>query len=306
MKKICVLMLLAMASAFPMVTMAQNKQVKIAQFERSHTSLIASMNQVKDNNGDICAVIRFWNTDPDYVIEPNLGVVKTEQHSGETRLWVPKGTKRITIRHINDRPLRGYSIPVDIESKGDYDADVKLVDIGYEHSENSVYIGAGYNIMSISGPSVSVGAVFNHHNVELGAVYGLNKTNDLYFYNSQGNVSAGYNYNAIRANLRYGYEIPVSDFFSITPQVGIAYNAYIGKEVTTGSSSNYKNANSLSALGALRFTIALSNSFKLCVTPEYNAAVYKDDNCKLISDNDDTFKKWHTGLNLNVGLMIFF
>ena len=123
MKKICVLMLLAMASAFPMVTMAQNKQVKIAQFERSHTSLIASMNQVKDNNGDICAVIRFWNTDPDYVIEPNLGVVKTEQHSGETRLWVPKGTKRITIRHINDRPLRGYSIPVDIESKGDYDAE---------------------------------------------------------------------------------------------------------------------------------------------------------------------------------------
>lgn len=306
MKKLCVLMLLAVSSAFSMVTKAQDKQVKITLFERSHTSLIASMNQIKDNNGDACAVIRFWNTDSEYAIEPNLGVLKTEYHPGETRLWVPKGTKRIIIRHRNDRPLRGYSIPIEIESKVDYDAEVKLEKVGYEHAENSVYIGAGYNIMSIAGPSVTFGVVFNHHNIELSAVYGLNKTDDLYFYNSQGSVMAGYNYNAIRAQLRYGYEISVSDFFSITPHVGVAYNAFVGNEVTKGNSTKYKNANSLSASGDLRFTLALGKSFKLCVMPEYDAAVFKDDNCKLLSDSDDNIKKWHTGLNLNVGLMIFF
>ena len=304
MKKICVFMLLAIASAYPMVTEAQ--EIVITKFVANPLSRKSSMEAMYDNANNAGAVIRFWHKGSGFIIEPNLGILKQEVYPGETRLWVPAGTKRITVRHMSYKPLRGYVIPVRIESKMDYEAEIDISDTPSLSNTNNVYIGAGYNIMSISGPSASVGAVFNHHNVELGAVYGLNKTNDLYFYNSQGNLSAGYNYNAIRANLRYGYEIPVSDFFSITPQVGIAYNAYIGKEVTTGSSSNYKNANSLSALGALRFTVALSNSFKLCVTPEYDVAVYKDDNCKLISDNDDTFKKWHTGLNLNVGLMIFF
>lgn len=306
MKKIGLLLLMTIVFALPLKVEAQAKTVQITKFERNYTSLIASMNPVKDNAGEDCAVIRFWYSGSDFIIEPNLGYLKIENHPGETRLWVPQGTKRITVRHNEDKPLRDYNIPVRIESKVTYDAEIALVPEQQGH-KNQVYIGAGYNIMTMSGPSITVGANLNHHQIELGATYGLKKSDDLYFYDANDNLKAGYNYNAIRASLTYGYEIPVSDFFFITPMAGVSYLAYLGNEASSSTkNTNYKNANALSAGGGVRFSVAFGKQFRLCITPEYHSAVYKDKNCKLFSSNDDTMKSWHTGFNLNVGLMVYF
>lgn len=285
--------------------MAQN--IQITKFERNYTSLIASMNPVFDNAGEACAVIRFWYSGSDFIIEPNLGILKIEHHPGETRLWVPQGTKRITIRHKDDKPLRGYSIPIRIESKIDYDVDIALTDELMVQSGNHVYLGAGYNIMSLSGPSIVVGGNINHHQIELGAVYGLNKTDDLFFYDAEGKQTAGYHYSAIRASLTYGYEIPVSNFLYFTPMVGISYLAYVGTEASGSvKGEDYKNANSLSAILGVRMSLALGNQFRLFLSPEYNTAVYKDNTCKLVSSHDDNMKNWHTGFNLNVGFLVYF
>ena len=209
--------------------------------------------------------------------------------------------------------MRNYHIPIRIEAACAYEAEIILEDIVdggtgiTPPTDNHVYIGAGYNIMSLSGPSLTVGANLNHHQIELGAVYGLNKSDDLYFYDANDNLKAGYNYNAIMASLTYGYEIAVSDFFFITPMAGVSYLAYLGNEASSSTkSTNYKNANSLSAIGGVRLAIGIGKQVRLCVTPEYQAAVYKDENCKLFSSYDDKMKNWHTGFNLNVGLMIYF
>lgn len=306
MKQIKTWLLVAMTLVMPLQIEAQS--VQITKFERNYTSLIASMNQVYDNAGEACAVIRFWYSGEEFIIEPNLGVLKKEELPGETRLWVPKGTKRITVRHKNDKPLRGYTIPIKVESKTDYDADISIAVTPITTTSGSlVYLHAGYNIMSLSGPSVAIGANVKHHQIEIEAVYGLNKTDDIFFYDGAGNVMAGYHYNAIKAKLSYGYEIPVSDFFSITPMIGGSYNAYTGNEASgLSKSSKYKSANSISIGGGLRLAVSLGNHFKLCVTPEYQAAVYKDETCKLVSKYDDDMNNWHTGFNLNVGLMIIF
>lgn len=306
MKKRKLLLLIAIVLAMPLKSIAQGKKIQISKFGMGN-SLIASMNTVLDNNGEACAVIRFWYSGSDYIIQPNLGVLKMEKEPGETRLWVPRGTTRVTVRHNEDQPLRGYTIPMRIESKTDYDAEIILTGGHVVNHENHVYIGAGYNIMSLSGPSLTVGANLQHHQIELGAVYGLNKSDDLYFYDANDNLKEGYNYNAIRASLTYGYEIPVSDFFFITPMAGVSYLAYIGNEASSSSkSTNYKYANSLSATGGLRLAIGFGEQFRLCITPEYHAAVYKDKNCKLFSSNDDNMKNWNTGFNLNVGLLVYF
>lgn len=306
MKKIGLLLLMTIVFALPLKVEAQAKTVQITKFERNYTSLIASMNPVKDNAGEDCAVIRFWYSGSDFIIEPNLGYLKIENHPGETRLWVPQGTKRITVRHNEDKPLRDYNIPLRIESKVTYDAEIALVPEPQGH-KNQVYIGAGYNIMTLAGPSIVVGANLNHHQIELGATYGLKKSDDLYFYDANDNLKAGYNYNAIRASLTYGYEIPVSDFFFITPMAGVSYLAYLGNEASSSTkNTNYKNANALSAGGGVRFSVAFGKQFRLCIMPEYQTAVYKDKNCKLFSSYDDTMKSWHTGFNLNVGLMVYF
>ena len=308
MKKIFIIMLSLML-VFPAFVKAQDIQVK--RFEQNYTSLIARMNQANDNAGEACAVLRCYVRGNEFSIEPNLGIVKKEILDGEIRLWVPQGTKRITVRHKGLKPLVGYEIPIRVESKTDYDVDVEEVKWSVpgaqlNQKEHNVYIGGGYNIISVSGPSLAIGVTKNQHNVELGAVYGLNKTDELYFYNQSGSVIAGYNYSAVRAYLKYGNEIPLSDYFTITPQAGLAYHAYLGKSIINSNSTSYQNANSLSVLVGLKLTVPVSETFKICLIPEYNAAFYKDNNCKIISSNDDTIKNWHTGLNLNVGIMIYF
>lgn len=304
MKKIMILLLMIVAAG-----QLRAQDIQISRFERNYTSLIASVNPVYDNTGEACAVLRFYVREKDFIIEPNLGMMKQEVLPGEIRIWVPKGTKRLTVRKQDWMPLTGYEIPVVIEPKVTYDVELSITEEALKRNKankgHNVYVGAGYNIISISGPSVALGFDFNHHNIELGAVFGVNKTDDLYFYDSSTNVNAAYNYKAIRIQLRYGYDFKVTDFFSVMPQVGGAYNLYSGNEVLN-SSSNYDSANSMSIIGAVRLLTSFNDRFKLQITPEYDFGVYKDKNCKMIYDFDKDFKSWTSGFNLNIGLIYFF
>lgn len=291
---------------------AAAQDIQINRFERNYTSLIASMNPVYDNAGDACAVIRFFVRDNGFEIEPNLGVVKQVVKSNEIRLWVPKGTKRLTVRYKKLMPLTGYEIPVKIEPKVTYEAELAITDLGKKWKEantgHNVYIGAGYNVTAISGPSINLGFDLNKHNIELGTVIGLGKTDDLYFYNSEGGTSAAYHYKAARIHLRYGYEVSVADFFSVEPQAGFAFNIMSGTSPSNVNATNdkYKSASSLSGLIGLRLIAAVSDRFQLHVTPEYDFGISKNEQCKTISHYDDTFKSWTDGFNLNIGVMYFF
>ena len=83
------------------------QDIQVTRFERNYTSLIASTNPVYDNTGEACAVIRIFVRDDGFIIEPNMGMMKQETKPGEIRMWVPKGTKRLTIRNSNWMPLIG-------------------------------------------------------------------------------------------------------------------------------------------------------------------------------------------------------
>lgn len=298
------IILLAMTLGLPMCMKAQD--IKVTRFEQNRSSMVARMNPAFTLSGENCAVLRIYVKGDDYSIEPNLRSVKDTTLAGEIRLWVPPGTSRLTVRRSGLKPLLGYQIPIRVETKTDYDVDIEVVE-SPAPSDNHVYIGAGYNIMTLSGPYIAIGTNLKHHQIELGATYGLKKSDDLYFYDANDNLKAGYNYNAIRASLTYGYEIPVSDFFYITPMAGVSYLAYLGNEASSSTKgTDYKNANALSAGGGVRFSLSFGKQFRLSITPEYQSAVYKDKNCKLFSSYDDTMKSWHTGFNLNVGLMVYF
>lgn len=311
MKKIVSLMVLILTLSLQ--TNAQ-KKIQVTKFERNVTSLIGSINQVEDNTGEACAVLRVRMPDNIFEIEPNLGIVKKETKTGELLLWIPVGTKRLTIRHYGVMPLAGYEIPFRLEPKVTYDAEVEIVEYmngnrgkSYEERDYHVFVGAGYNVMSISGPSAMIGLAYKHHVVEVGGVFGLNKTDDLYFYNSDGNLKAAYNYQAFRVSLRYGYEIEIDKTFSVIPQMGAGYNNMSGTAVKTGTTNNsYQSTSSLSGLASVRLVAKLSKQIGLYVTPEYDFGLSKEDICKIIGENNNTFKSWTEGFNLNVGVMISF
>lgn len=306
MRKFFILALLSLS--FVLEADAQ-KKIRVTKFERNVTSLIGSMHQEVDNTGEACAVLRVRMTDNDFEIEPNLGVLHQERATGEVRLWVPVDTKRLTIRHLGVMPLAGYEIPIRLEPKATYDAEVEIVETVRSAKPRDFhgFVGAGYNVTAISGPSAMIGLEYRHHIVEVGMVYGLNKSDDIFFYDSDANVKAGYNYQAFRVSLRYGYDNTLGEMFSLTPQIGVAYNNMSGTAVKGASSnSSYQSTSSMSGIGAVRLTVRLSKNIGLFVTPEYDLGLSKEDVCKLIGENDKTFKSWTEGFSVNAGLMISF
>ena len=136
---------------------------------------------------------------------------------------------------------------------------------------------------------------------------GTQKTDDIYLYTSGSSVAAAYNYKAMRVSLRYGYDFHLTDFVLLTPQAGMAYNHMKGTEIENYASEGIMNKmNTMSGLLAVRLTTVLNNHFRIQITPEFDFGIYEDDNFKSVKGIDDQLKSWTTGLNLNVGLQVFF
>ena len=80
-----------------------------------------------------------------------------------------------------------------------------------------------------------------------------------------------------------------------------------GTEIENYASEGIMNKmNTMSGLLAVRLTTVLNNHFRIQITPEFDFGIYEDDNFKSVKGIDDQLKSWTTGLNLNVGLQVFF
>ena len=97
-----------------------NDSIKIVGFERMIRDLTASTKQVADINGVPCGVIKVNVNDSAYIFQPNFGVIKEITEVGERILYVPAGTKSISVRHPQYVMLRNYMLPTPVESKATY------------------------------------------------------------------------------------------------------------------------------------------------------------------------------------------
>lgn len=299
-KKILLMVILAISTT---TVMAQDFEVR--NFEEYVWGTYARTHPVKDyRHGELCAVIRFSVPARGFKFTGD-GVMKQVNATGEVLVYVPKGTHKITIRHADYGMIREYNFPVPISSGTEYRANIALTrEVEKPHY---VYVGAGYNVTAISGPSLALGFDYDRHNVELDFIYGTNKTDDIYLYSSGSSIRAAYNYKAMRVGLRYGYDFNLTDFVLLTPQAGIAYNHISGAEIENYASEGFMNKmNAMSGVLAVRLTTVLNNHFRIHITPEYDFGIYEDDNFKSVKDIDSQLKSWATGFNLNIGLQVFF
>lgn len=82
----------------------------------------------KDQNGETAALIKVVTSDKGFTFDGgSLGVVATEQHTGEIWVYVPRGSRKITIKHQYYGVLRDYYYPVSIEGGKTYEM---LLDLG--------------------------------------------------------------------------------------------------------------------------------------------------------------------------------
>ncbi|MFW5983358.1 MAG: PEGA domain-containing protein, partial [bacterium] len=77
---------------------------------------------VLDQNGEKCALIKLVTTQKGFVWEGGtLGITKVEKKTGEFWVYVPRGSKRITIKHDQLGVLRDYSYPETIKEATTYE-----------------------------------------------------------------------------------------------------------------------------------------------------------------------------------------
>lgn len=130
-------------------TYIKSTDIELSDFRFNPKSLIGSVSPELDNTGQACAVIRYFVNGDDFVVEPNLGVIKSIEKPGEIIQYVPAGTRRLTIKNNNFMPIRDYEIPLEIVSKATYDVTLSLTYNAVKRQkaspEHDNYLGIGYN-----------------------------------------------------------------------------------------------------------------------------------------------------------------
>lgn len=138
---------------FPSVAHAQDS-IKVVRFERLTRDLMASTRQVKDINGQICGIIKIETNDSMFIFEPNYGILEELKKPGERILYVPVGTKSISIRHPQYVMLRNYLLPEKIDSKATY-----ILCIDHKKRDNTLYTDFEL-VANVEGADVFVDDVF--------------------------------------------------------------------------------------------------------------------------------------------------
>ena len=89
------------------------EEISVTKFSCLTNDLTARVIAPKrDQNNEVCAIIKIVTKDKSLFFEPDaLGITAREDQPGEIWLYVPRGAKRITIKHERFGIIRNYFYP---------------------------------------------------------------------------------------------------------------------------------------------------------------------------------------------------
>lgn len=124
---------------------ASAQSISVKSFKALPTDMTASSIDGKriDQNGEVAALIKVVTNETGFVFEGGtLGIVDSKQQVSEIWVWVPKGLRKITIKHQRFGQLRNYMFPVEIESERTYEMvlDVTKVETGHDGQLRQQYL----------------------------------------------------------------------------------------------------------------------------------------------------------------------
>ena len=125
-RKLLVLSLLALLST--VYSVAQD--MKVVDFRLLENDLTANTRGTEkmDQNGERAALIKIVTPERGFSFDGgSLGIVATEEHTGEIWLYVPRRAQKLIVKHVAFGVLRDYYYPVPISGGRTYEM---LIDIG--------------------------------------------------------------------------------------------------------------------------------------------------------------------------------
>ena len=96
------------------------KEFSVASFRDLPNDVSASINPVRDLNDEDCALLKVA-APSDFAFSTPLGIVKRIYNTGEIWLYLPRGSRKITLKHAEWGVLRDYEFPARLESHKTYE-----------------------------------------------------------------------------------------------------------------------------------------------------------------------------------------
>ncbi len=96
------------------------QRFSVSSFRQLPNDVSAFINPVRDLNDEDCGLVKVMASD-DFAFSTPLGIVKRVDKVGEIWLYLPRGSKKITIKHPELGVLRDYVFPERIDSHMTYE-----------------------------------------------------------------------------------------------------------------------------------------------------------------------------------------
>lgn len=104
---------------------AAAQQFRVSKFTTLTYDINAFINPVYDLNDEACAVIKIVAPE-EFAFSSPLGIVKRRDEVGEILLYLPRGSKKLTIKHPQWGVLRDYTFPKPLESRLAYELTLEI------------------------------------------------------------------------------------------------------------------------------------------------------------------------------------
>lgn len=118
-------MLLAFLMCLSFHTRLWAQDFSVASFRLLPNDVSAFINNVRDLNDEACALIKI-EAPADFAFSTPLGIVKRKDEVGEIWLYLPKGTKMLTLKHPTWGVIRDYKLGKPLESRMTYEMKLNL------------------------------------------------------------------------------------------------------------------------------------------------------------------------------------
>lgn len=101
------------------------QEFSVESFRLLPNDVSAFIDNVRDLNDEACALIKV-EAPSEFAFSTPLGIVKRKDEVGEIWIYLPKGTKTLTLKHPEWGVLRDYSLGKALESRMTYEMKITL------------------------------------------------------------------------------------------------------------------------------------------------------------------------------------
>lgn len=162
------------------------------------------------------------------------------------------------------------------------------------------------------GSSMAIGGIIGGYiaNVNIEGYYSLGLgTSEMIYWNSidSSDKPCGYSYKANNVGGKIGYGIIFGTRMRLTPQVGLGV-AKVASAETYDLAPDFDASKTyaVSASLGVKYECAIANCLGIFVTPEYSFVTKKGEYFNNLSNISNKIKGYASGLNVRVGLSLFF